>query len=371
MHIRFIFLLVMVFVTSCGPGFRSDSLPDEIDLVLSKHWKPGQPGLAVLVWEDGKILSENYMGKTGQEPETSITGSGVFRMASVSKQFTAMAVLLLEKEGKLKQDHKLSDYFPELPAVWAGKISLTHLLTHTSGITDYETLMGNTGTEQIQDEDIPALLQSESGTYFEPGSAFRYSNTAYCLLSLIVEKVAGIPYRQFVKQKIFTPLAMNNTFIYDAQQPQKDRVLGFSKDIEGNVIPADQSQTSATKGDGCVYTSVHDYLKWYLAIRDNTLVDLGKKLDETGFRFKGERTKGYGAGWFFNVENNIRELTHTGSTSGFSNVVIQVPEKDLLILMFSNVAGNHNIFNELDKVIREHVDYQWQLNWEEMHHLTN
>ena len=304
------------------------------------------------------------------ETKSIITSATTFRMASVSKQFTAMAILLLEKEHKLKLSDKLSAYFPELQPSLSNDITLAHLLTHTSGIPDYENLMDSTWKTQISDEDIPKLLQNQTKAYFEPGARFKYSNTAFCLLTLIVQKVSGLPYPLYMQANIFDPLGMKNTFIYDNKMPRKTRGMGYARDESAHIIPSDQSLTSATKGDGCVYTSTADYLKWYLAIRDNRL---RKKLKEVGYKFPQTMNAGYGLGWFFNEIKGSEnyELTHTGSTCGFSNAVLMIPGQDLMIAYFSNIADNHAPFSDIVKIAKANLNAQWTIDWKAMHDFTD
>lgn len=373
---RYIILIVISSITFMSCLSKKPSpyqLSDDIDRQLTSKWKPNQPGMAVFVWEDGKVLSENYMGKTGQLNGQSLSSSTSFRMASVSKQFTATAILMLEKQGKLSLNQTLAHFFPSLPS-WASTITLQQLLTHTSGIVDYESLMGDAWSGQILDEEIVPLLQNTTETYFQPGEKFSYSNTAYCLLSLIVEKVANQSYASFMKEHLFTPLGMVDTFVYEREQANTNRALGFRKQADGSVVQADQSTTSATKGDGAVYTSVRDYQKWFNALRDKSLIDLEKYLTQYGYDFPEDPTQGYGFGWFYKkLEESEKafELTHTGSTSGFSSIVVAVPEKDILVLYFSNIAQQHGLFNELQPAIKEHTSYDWRIDWQSRHELTN
>lgn len=369
---RFCYLLLCMFLPFSS--IAQNAFESELNSLLQTRFPANQPGAAVLVYEKGRMIYQNQSGVANTETKQPITVKTTFRMASVSKQFTAMGILILEKQKKLKLTDKLSRYFPDLKPELADKITLAHLLTHTSGIPDYENLMDSTWKRQILDEDIPALLQSQTNTYFEPGSRFKYSNTAFCLLAIIVQQVSGKPYASFMKENIFVQLGMKHTFVYEGDHLVETRGMGYTRnEANQTIIPSDQSLTSATKGDGCVYTSIEDYLKWYLALKDNRLVNLQVRLNEIGYLFPDKENEGYGLGWFFKRTDSLgkSELTHTGSTCGFSNVVIQVPEEDLLIVYFSNIAGNHEVFDEVQSVINRHVSYKWKVNWKAMHQLTD
>lgn len=369
---RFVCLLFVCMISDSAI-YAQNNLQKDIDFILQSNFQNDRPGAQVMVWEKGKLMYQNGAGVANVETNQPITSTTTFRMASVSKQFTAMAILLLEKQKKLRFDDKLAKYFPKLKIELSEKITLANLLTHTSGIPDYESLMDTTWKRQLLDEDIPTLLETQKTTYFFPGTKFKYSNTGFCLLALVVQQVSGIPYAQFVKENIFEPLKMNHTFIYDSQHLVTGRGLGYARTKNGQVIPSDQSLTSATKGDGSVYTSANDYLKWYTAIKTNELVNLQAKLSEINYSFPTNASEGYGLGWFFRKPDRPGkyELTHSGSTCGFSNVVLLVPDEDLLIVYFSNIAGNHAVFDEIQNVVKKYTSYSWQTDWNAMHELTD
>nr|HMQ60479.1 serine hydrolase domain-containing protein [Flavilitoribacter sp.] len=264
-----------------------------------------------------------------------------FRMASVSKQFTAMAILLLEKQGKLSFDDPLTRFFPDFAPIGA-RITVGQLLTHSSGIWAYESVMDDNLTEQLSDADVLNLIKGIDNTYFEPGTAFRYSNSAYCLLALIVERVSGQPFPAYLKKHIFRPLGMKNTLVYEAGKRIRNRAYGYARDDQGNLFFSDQSPTSATKGDGGMYTSLEDYMKWHLALQTNRLINLEKALDKVNAPLPGNNGR-YGAGWFFKKEGDL-EMFHSGSTCGFSNMVIRIPDTGVMVAFFSNIAGNHEAF---------------------------
>jgi len=367
MNVPLIFLLFMTpFLT------EAQRFSGKLDDFLTENIPPEGPGVAVLVWKNGKVEYKKGFGKERKGQPYEIAASTTFRLASVSKQFTAMSILLLEKDKRLRFNDKISRFFPELNPALSNKITVRHLLTHTSGIPDYEELMDSTWHRQIMDQDIAALLKHQAKPYFKPGTKFQYSNTAFCLLAMIAERVSGQSYRTLVKERIFDKLGMKNTFLYDSQHLVATRSLGYARNKSGEIVDSDQSLTSATLGDGCVYTSLDDYLIWYKALKNNTLVNLSQKLNAVGYKFPNHPANGYGLGWFYtDIEGKSLELTHTGTTSGFSNMVIQVPEKDLLIVCFSNLANNHTIYKDIVNIIQEDQRFELETDWSEMHNLTN
>lgn len=313
-------------------------LRERLDSLMQATVRANQPGAALLVTIDDKILYQKGFGLANVETNVSITPKTNFRMASVSKQFTAMGILLLEKDRKLSLNDPLIQFFPGFNQKVGQKVQIHHLLAHSSGILDYESVMNPNQREQLLDADILALLKERDSLYFEPGSQFRYSNSAYCLLALIIERVSGQSFATFIQQRIFRPLMMNQSTVYEAGKPIANRSIGYRKK-ENTFIFSDQSVTSATKGDGGVYTSLTDYQKWNAALRNNTLLDLKATLLRTGQAIPKTAGSYYGVGWFFRQpENPI--LFHSGSTCGFNNYVVSIPGRRFLMAYFSNKANN-------------------------------
>lgn len=321
----------------------------KLDSLLKAHVKMNEAGMAVLVIKNGKTLYKDGLGLANIDGNISISPQTVFRMASVSKQFTAACIILLKNNKKLSYEDNLLKFFPDFNKEVGAKIKIKHLLTHTSGILDYEELIPDTQKEQILDADVLHFLKTQSRTYFEAGAKFRYSNSGFCLLEQIIEKASGQNFVTFIKANIFEPLGMANSTIYEALRPMPNRAMGYARNKEGKLIYSDQSITSATKGDGCVYTSLEDYAKWYQAIVSNQLINIESELKSINHQIEGVKNINYGLGWFNGNSGKNIELYHTGSTCGFSNVVNIVPDKQFLFVCFSNIADNHAI----EKPIRD------------------
>ena len=191
-------------------------------------------------------------------------------MASVSKQFTAAAVMLLVDRGKISLDDTLSKFFPGFPE-YGRKIKVSHLLIHTSGLPAYEELIPLGTTLQLDDSDVLHLLMDTKSPRFEPGEKFEYSNSGYTLLGLIVEVAAKQPFHEFMAAEIFKPLGMDNSVLYvRGLNAIQNRAYGH-EEREGKWVRSDQSLTSAVRGDGGVYASLHDYLKWLTALDERKL----------------------------------------------------------------------------------------------------
>jgi CubicO group peptidase (beta-lactamase class C family) len=341
-----------------------------LDSVMHRNFPADQPGGALLVVIDGKTVYNRGVGLANLETKTPISPETNFRMASVSKQFTAMCILLLEKRRQLSVDDNLLKFFPDFNKHVGQTVKLRHLLTHTSGIQDYEALMSPAQKEQIFDEDVVNLLKPQDSTYFEPGSRFQYSNSAFCVLAQVVERVSKQPYLTFITENIFKPLGMNQTTLYEPKRTIPNRAMGYARDKNGKIRFSDQSTTSGTKGDGCVYTSLTDYKKWNDALAANKLANLSEQLGRVHHQIEGQTNGFYGLGWFFTQTNGeARELFHSGSTCGFSNCVVRIPEKRTLVVLFTNLADNHRPFTDIINVLKSSAELSVDV-WA-LHKLTN
>nr|WP_242003062.1 serine hydrolase domain-containing protein [Vulcaniibacterium tengchongense] len=289
------------------------------------------PGAAVLVLRDGRALVRRGYGLAELEAGTPVTPQTHFRLASVSKQFTAAAVLLLVAEGKLGLDQPARRWLPALPPA-ADAITLRHLLTHTSGLLDYEDLMDPADARQVRDADVLRLLQAEDRTYFPPGSAYRYSNSGYALLALIVERASGRRYADFLRERIFVPLGMNAVAYEAGISDVPHRAYGYSE-RGGRWVRTDQSPTSAALGDGGIYASIDDLARWDAALYDERL--LPRALLEQAFAPAtptDDPEVAYGFGWRITGET----VWHSGETIGFRNVLVRYPQRRLTVAVLTN-----------------------------------
>jgi CubicO group peptidase (beta-lactamase class C family) len=252
---------------------------EKIDAILTSAGLKSSkiPGAAILVVKNSKILFEHGYGVTDLKTPHKIDEHTNFRLASVTKQFTAMAIMLLIHDGKLRYDEPLNDIFPDFPE-YGKAITIRMLLNHTSGLQDYEDLMPkpdpNAPIEQIQIQDsgVLELLKHQNTTKFPPGSRWEYSNSGYVLLGVILERVSGESFPDFLHDRIFLPLKMNNAVAFvRGKNEVPNRAFGHSLE-EGTWTQTDQSPTSATLGDGGVHCSVADLAKWDAALHENTLL---------------------------------------------------------------------------------------------------
>ncbi|HET7790290.1 MAG TPA: serine hydrolase domain-containing protein [Gemmatimonadales bacterium] len=298
------------------------------------------PGASVVVVRAGMIAYEKSFGAADVEARVPATPRTNYRLASLTKEFTAMAVMLLVQDGKLRYDEPLTAIFPELPA-WGRGITLRNLLNHTSGIWDYEDLIPDSQTTQVHDRDVLALVARQDSTYFKPGSAWRYSNTGYALLSLAVERASGMSFARFLHDRIFAPLGMEGTVAHvDGVDSVPRRAFGYTVDSSG-VHRTDQSTTSAVLGDGGIYSSVADLARWAVALAMHTLLDSAAFAPAvTPVTLADGTSSGYGMGWFVDSYGGTTRYWHYGETRGFANVIFRFPERRLTIVILANRNGD-------------------------------
>ena len=324
--------------------------PAQIDAIFSPLKSSTAPGAAVLVVKNGQPVFRRGYGVTDLRTKHPIEPNTNFRLASFTKQFTAMSIMLLVHDGKLRFDDHLTDIFPEFPA-YGKPITIRNLLNHTSGLPDYEDLLNaqypNTPDDkipQIHDEGVLKLLERQSAGKFPAGSKWEYSNSGYVVLGLIVQKVSGEPFGQFLHDRIFAPLKMTETLAYQKGKNEvPHRAYGHTKEKDG-WRETDQSSTSATLGDGGIYTSIDDLLKWDRALRDHTLLSDSEMqpvltaVQPTGGPSKDEhgQTVSYGFGWFLDPYRGHGRMFHDGETMGFRTTIQRFPEDDLTVIVLAN-----------------------------------
>jgi CubicO group peptidase (beta-lactamase class C family) len=344
---RVLGLVLMVAPSLATLRAEEDPRSKQLDAILKKAVHPGQPGLAVLVKKDGQVLFEQGYGLSRIGRHGSIAPDTDFRLASVTKQFTAMAVMLLVRDGKLRYDTTLTEIFTEFPA-YGKPITVRHLLTHTAGLPDYEDLMDKvekangkrwSAEHQIQDDEVLALLEKETRAKFAPGTSWAYSNSGYVVLGLIVAKVSSVSYPEFLKQRIFAPLQMRSTLAYQKGKREiPHRAFGHSRE-RGKLVVTDQSSTSATLGDGGVYSNLEDLSRWDDALANHTLLSEAEMqpaltpvkladghephwpVEPDGDNLAPGKPVSYGFGWFLDAYPGHPRMWHSGTTIGFRNVI--------------------------------------------------
>jgi CubicO group peptidase (beta-lactamase class C family) len=323
-----------------------------VDALFHDFDQADVPGAAVMMIKDNKPVFAKGYGLADLKRKIPCTANTNFRLASVTKQFTAMAVLILAEQGNFSLEDHLLKFFPDFPQ-YGQTITIRHLLTHRSGLPDYEDHVPQGTTIPLSDRDVLFILQQQNKTDFLPGSQFYYSNSAYALLALLVENVSGRTFSAFLKERIFEPLGMTNTVAYVAGLSfVPNRAYGYTSGRSGWEL-SDQNLTSTVLGDGGIYSSVADLFKWDQALYAEKLVSRRMLSDAFAAHssqsdFKGS---GYGYGWYVGKLRDAEHVWHYGSTCGFSTRIERFPGKKLSVIVLAN-RRNAPISSIIEKMIK-------------------
>ena len=324
-----------VLLTAALPLIAAD-FSGPIDALFKDYNQPGVPGASVIVIRDAKVVYSHAYGLADVEAKTAATTKTNYRLASCTKQFTAMCIMMLAERHKLNLDDRLTRFFPDYPA-YGKDVTVRQLLTHTSGLRAYEDLMPKDQTAQLHDIDVLNLLKQATDTYVPPGMEYRYSNTGYAHLALIVEKASGMSFAAFLKKNIFGPLKMHETVAFEeGKSTVRNRAYGYSKKANA-VERTDQSTTSAVLGDGGIYSSVDDLMLWDQALYTTKLVsdDMLHQAWTPSILSSGKQSN-YGFGWELGEMHGVKTVRHSGSTVGFRTAILRIPEKKFTVIVLAN-----------------------------------
>jgi CubicO group peptidase (beta-lactamase class C family) len=339
---------------------RRDELQRRLQTAFKGLATKDTPGFAALVKYNGIVLLEEGFGVRDLHGKASIDARTNFRLASCTKQFTAMAVMLLVHDRKLRYDETLTEIFPEFPA-YGRSITVRNLLNHTSGLPAYEDLMDAaekakgplwSPENQIRDDEVLRLLEKESRGKFAPGTQWEYSNSGYVVLGLIAAKRSGMSYGNFLRERIFMPLTMAHTLVFaKGENEVAARAYGHSKKAR-QFVETDQSPTSATQGDGDVYSNLEDLSKWDDALRNHTLLGekefaaaitpaalppgAEQKLAEDAPPSLRGKAVSYGFGWFLDLKNPHPLMWHYGDTMGFRTAILRYLDSKVTAIVLCN-----------------------------------
>ena len=295
------------------------------------------PGVLVGLASRGRLVHVQSYGMANVELSVPVSDSTVFEIGSISKQFVSAAVMLLVEDGRLGLDDGIHEYLTDLPSEWLG-VTVRQLLTHTSGIPDYEEIQTY---EAYRLRFTPEQIIREAHSRpmdFEPGTGWYYSNTGYFLLSMIVERIEGQPLGKVFQSRIFGPLGMTQTRMADPEDIIRHRASGYWVDRMGvELMNRDATQPSSTLGAGGLLSSVHDMTKWDEALYgDDFLSAESKAAMWTRVVLAGGEERGYGFGWSVGQYRGHRPLSHGGQVAGFVANFLRLPDDDVAIIVFAN-----------------------------------
>jgi CubicO group peptidase (beta-lactamase class C family) len=333
-------LILHAGCASRGPaptaGTLSASEAETIDGLFADYNGPRVPGAAVAVVIDGRVAFSRGYGLANVATNSPVTEQTNFRLASLTKAFTAMAIMLLVDDHRVQLDDRVRDVLPDFPA-YGRDVTIRQLLTHSSGLPPYHNLVPDLVARQVRDRDVLRLLRRVDATQFVPGSEFRYGDSGYVVLALVVEAVSREPFARFLHDRIFVPAGMTSSAAYEPGGSMvPNRALGYSVTASGVQLD-DQSATSAVLGDGGIYSSVRDLVAWDRALDDHRLCSA--RLQQAAWTpatlRDGTRTH-YGFGWFVDDDAGGVRLSHHGETSGFNHFFLKYPARRLSVIILTN-----------------------------------
>lgn len=341
-----ILISTVVFMTiSCvnkDPFKGSEMVCSEIDSLFTSQYPSNEPGVSVLVMKEDSVIFAKGYGVADLTTGITADDNTFYNIASVSKQFSAVAIMMLAEEGKLSLDDNLKKWFPNFKADFFNDITLRHLLSHSSGIPDARDRTNREFVTKAKDVESYAYIENLKQLNFLPGSSYEYMNPTFQLLYTIIEQASGDSFEHFMSERIFNPSGMKEALYFEEGRFIPRMAKGYLQNKESAVFEEyDYGEESffATKADGGIYTSVREFVKWEKALRNNTLISIAMLNEAQSPKIAIAEMKGnsYGYGWF--IEERVDypvKIYHTGDNGGFQIYAARYPEQKILILFFSN-----------------------------------
>ena len=392
-------VLSTLILHSCSMDNRDKIAQDRLDQFFQELYPADEPGAAVLILKGDKVMYDKGFGLADLNTKEKIDGNTFFNIASVSKQFTAVAMLKLANEGKISLDDPVKKYFPHFKGEFYNNIKISHLLSHTSGIGDYRPRDNREFVLYATDEDCILYMENLEKLHFEPGTQYQYMNPTFQLCYSIIQQVTGKSFEEYMRENIHLPAGMDQTLYFSPDKEIPNMAHGYIPVDESETLAADSDRTPeaqaaakreqekapvigswreydygeetffATKADGGIYTSTHQFAKWEKALRNSLIIDLEtlqlahtEKIKVTGSTFSSYQNRpftSYGYGWF--IEENpdfTKRVYHTGDNGGFQIYAGRYPESECLLLIFSN-RNDYDRWQNVTKVDSILVDAGW------------
>lgn len=338
--IKRIVLLVAVILSHSTNALFAQTLSSKIDSIILKEFKdPNGPGGVFMVAQKGKPIYQKAYGKANVELDVDMGKDFVFQLGSMTKQFTAVAILMLEEQGKLKTTDTISKYIIDYPN--GNKITIHHLLTHTSGIKDFTKMKSikDIAQKEMSPQMMVDFFKNEA-VDFAPGEKFEYNNSGYVLLGYIIELVSGESYKDFIEKNIFQKAGMSQSCYATDRQVIKKRAYGYHKKEQGYVNKT-VINYSVPYASGALMSTLDDLLKWQMAINKNVLLNAKTtKKAFTKYKLNNGEEFTYGYGWHLREINGMPSREHGGSVFGYKSMAVYIPAKDIYVVGLSNCDCN-------------------------------
>ena len=353
---KFLPLILLIFLAQIA---TAQKLSKEFDILMSEVFKADGPGAVALLVKDDRVLYRKAFGRSNLELGIKMKPDNIFRIGSITKQFTAAAILKLSEEGKLNLDDDITKYIKDYPT-GGHQISIKHLLTHTSGIKSITGM--NTWDAEFRKKDFtPEELIDffkDQPMDFTPGEAWKYNNSAYIILGYIIELVSGKSYEEYIDGTFFKPLKMSASFYGSHSRIIKKRASGYAREDDKFVNAGYLSMTQPYSA-GALLSTVDDIYTWYRAVMEDRVISTTSRAEaHTAYKLNNGEETGYGYGWVIGNIEGRPTISHGGGINGFLTSSIYFPEEDLFVAVFSNCNCNPpgKIAVEMAKLVLEEAD---------------
>lgn len=341
--------ILLAMLTSCTPN-NQQVAARRIDSLFTACYPAGEPGAAVLILKGDNVIFSKGYGMADMTTRTPIDENTFFNIASVSKQFSAVALMMLAEEGKLSLDDTVRKWFPEFPSPLLEGITLRHLLSHTSGIPDARDRSNRDFVYHSTDVESYQYIGTLEKLNFQPGRYYEYMNPTYQLMYTIIERASGMKFDDFMQNRIFKPAGMEETTYFEAGKSIPRMAHGYRYNKEsGKWDEYDYGEETffASKADGGIYTSVNEFVGWEKALRNNLLISEASREEAHSAKiqvggspcsdYQNRPYTSYGYGWFIEEKPGMpKKVYHTGDNGGFQIYAGRFPSCDVLYLFFSN-----------------------------------
>lgn len=339
LYLKYLLILITVLSLSSQSEIFAQNFESKIDSLLQEKYNYNAPGATFLVSKDGKIVYKKAFGLSNLELNLPMHTENVFEIASMTKQFTAISILMLAEQGKLNLDDEITTFIPDYPTN-GHKITVHHLLTHTSGIKDFTRVKGLNAisTKEFTPLELIDFFKNEP-INFIPGEKFKYCNSGYVILGYIIEKVSEQNYENFVEEQIFKKLGMTSSQYASHKEIIKNRASGYQ--YKDGYINSRQVSYTFPYASGALMSTVTDMFKWQEAIKNNFLIS--KETTEkafTNYKLNNGKHINYGYGWHLKVRNGISAREHGGHFFGFKSMGVYLPDFDIYVVGLSNCDCN-------------------------------
>lgn len=349
------------FVALMSAGVRAQTLTSRLNKLLDDWKQKNAPGMAAMLVRNGRVEYRRVFGFAGLEAHTPITPDTQFLLASITKQFTAMAIMILAERHQLQFDDSLAKFFPDFPA-YARTITIRNLLNHTAGLTQYDDILAikldetyfrssksPPAAHELTSAEVLQLLSRQEKPRFPPGEKFEYSDSAYVVLGQIVERLSGERYAEFLKETIFDPLGMRDTLVVDERKQKVPRLaLGYAK-RDGKWQDITYSPENAVYGEDGIYSTINDLYKWDQALYTERLVtrSMLEMAFTPGHTNDGKeistdlltRPSSYGFGWLVSGLQGEKVVEHSGGWSGYATHILRVPGRQVTAIVLTNSSN--------------------------------